>query len=134
METISSQWIFSSKRKIFGCGIDSERIDRFADVEKSGEWSFPFVFSRREYTELQLLSNPRAGFCASFCCKEAVHKAVGEYFNYTQCVLRYQPGRRIAPIEFGKEFIEAYTVSHGIAEIMPLPSVGEITVSVVLFQ
>ncbi len=134
METISSKWTFSSPGKIFGCGIDSERIDRFADIEMSGEWSFPFVFSRREYTELQLYSNPRTAFCASFCCKEAVHKVVGEYYNYTECVLRYQPGRRIAPIEFGKEFTQAYTVSHGIAEIVQQPSAGEITVSVVLFE
>ncbi len=134
METMSSRWTFSSSRKIFGCGIDSERVERFGTFRNSEDRPFPFVFAPGEHQRLLLLEDPPNGFCAAFCCKEAVHKAVGAFYDYTQCVLQYEPWRRIAPIQFADEFLETYAISGGIARIQSQSTAGEITVSVVLFE
>jgi len=37
------------------------------------------------------LSDPAAGLCAAFCVKEAMYKAIGLPYNFTDC--EYLPGR-----------------------------------------
>jgi phosphopantetheine--protein transferase-like protein len=68
---------------LLGCGIDSEKIHRFASAARESGRPFPFVFSKTELDHCRSLKNPAQGLCAAFCCKEALRKAISEPCNYT---------------------------------------------------
>jgi phosphopantetheinyl transferase (holo-ACP synthase) len=51
------------------------------------------VFSRKEVEYIRTLPDQALGFCSSFCCKEAVFKALGSPFSFTECELFYLPGQ-----------------------------------------
>ncbi len=51
----------------------------------------PFVFTRKERSRCRRLSDPAAGLCAAFCVKEALYKAIGRPYNFTDC--EFLPGR-----------------------------------------
>lgn len=53
------------------------------------------VFSRDETAYIQALDRPADGFCASFCCKEAVFKALSQPIDYLCCRLFYIPGEEL---------------------------------------
>ena len=53
------------------------------------------VFSRKEVEHIRTLPDKALGFCSSFCCKEAVFKALGVPFNFTECELFFIPGQQL---------------------------------------
>jgi hypothetical protein len=55
----------------------------------------PMVFSQKEARHIQSLPDRALGLCSAFCCKEAVFKALGSPFNFTECELFYIPGRAL---------------------------------------
>jgi phosphopantetheinyl transferase (holo-ACP synthase) len=55
----------------------------------------PMVFSRKEVVHIRTLPDKALGFCSSFCCKEAVFKALGVPFNFTECELFFIPGQQL---------------------------------------
>ncbi len=61
MATAFSTWTSEAPLRLAGCGIDAEQLDRF---QKSA-----------------------AGFCAAFCCKEALYKALSAPYTFTECEL-----------------------------------------------
>jgi phosphopantetheinyl transferase (holo-ACP synthase) len=70
---------------LLGCGIDSEKISRFSSAAHDDGHPFPFVFSQAEISHCRGLDNPAQGLCASFCCKEAMRKAIFFPYDYTDC-------------------------------------------------
>lgn len=86
MLTFSSE----SDNPLIGCGIDSEKIERFAKyIEKKNP--LPHVFSKREVAHIHTLEDKALGFCASFCCKEAFYKAVDQPFSFPDSEFFYLP-------------------------------------------
>lgn len=49
------------------------------------------VFSTNEINHTRTLTEQAVGLCAAFCCKEAVYKALGQPFDFTECELFYTP-------------------------------------------
>jgi phosphopantetheinyl transferase (holo-ACP synthase) len=74
--------------------VDAETIARFTRYTEQDN-PLPMVFSRKEVEHIQTLPDKALGFCSSFCCKEAVFKALGTPFNFTECELLYIPGRQL---------------------------------------
>jgi len=74
-----------------GVGIDAERIERFAKLA-AGAPRWRHVYSQAEADHLASLDRAQLRFCAAFCCKEAVLKALGERYPFTECECGFQPG------------------------------------------
>lgn len=82
---------FESNLKLIGCGVDGETRSRFSShVGKLDP--LPMVFSKKEIEHINKLPDPALGFCAAFCCKEAVFKAIAKPMNFLECELLYLPG------------------------------------------
>ena len=61
---------------LLGAGIDAERIERFEKLASGGRvWRH--VYSPRETGHLAAQPLAAHAFCAAFCAKEAVCKALG---------------------------------------------------------
>ncbi|NTU60647.1 MAG: 4'-phosphopantetheinyl transferase superfamily protein [Deltaproteobacteria bacterium] len=85
----SSTWTSETALRLIGCGVDAERPERF---EKLGAVRKPWrlVYSEREVAHAQGLADPAQGYCAAFCCKEAVVKALEESFPFPECEVFYR--------------------------------------------
>jgi len=115
METKSLTWSFNETLALLACGIDSERIGRFT-TWASGKDSAPgWIFSEAEQKHFAALAEPAHGCCASFCCKEALLKALGEPFDYAACELFYHPGDRVHEIRLDRELAARHGVGKSIA-------------------
>src|SRR5271157_262777 len=91
MATTSSTWTFSSCCRLVSCGIDAERVGRFRQWSKDGSAFLPCVFTEKDRSRCRRLPDPAAGLCAAFCVKEALYKAIGRPYNFTDC--EFLPGR-----------------------------------------
>jgi phosphopantetheinyl transferase (holo-ACP synthase) len=80
-----STWSFETSSRLLGVGVDSEKVHRFDNLQEDGEHPLPFVFSKKEVVHNRTLKRPSAGFCMCFCCKEAVLKAIGAPYNFSEC-------------------------------------------------
>lgn len=80
----SSTWSFESTRPLFSCGIDAERIDRFAGMADRTD-PMPLVFTPREIEHSRGDEHPAEVLCVCFCAKEAVLKALGTPYDLTDC-------------------------------------------------
>ncbi len=87
----SSTWTSESALPLIGCGVDAERPERF---EKLGATTKPWrlVYSEREVAHASGLPDPALAYCAAFCCKEAVVKALEESFPFPECEVFFTPG------------------------------------------
>ena len=112
-----STWSFKSTARLFGIGVDAEKVQRFSHLGKGGEPVLPFVFSKREVLHNQDLDRPEIGFCMCFCCKEAVLKALGAPYNFPECEIFPEPeqSRAFSPIEIriGEELKSHYRIARG---------------------
>lgn len=87
--TTSLTWTFNSRLSLASCGIDSEHVERFCKWEKAGKNFLPFVYTPKERAHCRGLEDPVAGLCAAFCVKEALFKALGRPYNFTDCEFLY---------------------------------------------
>ena len=90
METISSTWSSEQSCRLLGCGVDLETVDRFQDLSEASDseasdFPMPFVFTKGEITHARQQAEAARALCVCFSCKEAVRKAVGVPYNYTEC-------------------------------------------------
>ena len=84
---------FDLPRPLLGAGIDVEQVERFQRaVATPAGWDF--AFAPAELAHALSHPEPARALCASFCCKEALFKCLRQSFNYPDCVLSYQNGRR----------------------------------------
>jgi phosphopantetheine--protein transferase-like protein len=82
----SRTWTFEAPGPLLGCGIDSEKIARFEKVA-ADETPWPLIFTPAEVAHARSSADPARRFCASFAAKEAVFKALGAPYNFTDCEL-----------------------------------------------
>ena len=113
----SSRWICSSSLPIKWFGIDAERVVRFERIAGEAGHPMPFVFSAREIYFQRSLPSPALGLCVSFCCKEAVFKALGTPFNFCDCELLYEPGSVSTPIHFQEHLKREQGIAEGVAVV-----------------
>jgi len=129
-------WTFNAP-KVSGCGIDSERIDRFLKWTQGSKENPPdFVFSKEEITHCRNSKDPAFSLCASFCAKEAFYKATGgKSFDFKGCELFANPDEKWFELKISKKIIEENNFSGGrvLIERNPLDS-NEIIVILYLLQ
>ena len=97
---------------LLGCGVDAERVARFRKFADE-TCPMPMVFSEAEVAHNRTLANPEVGFCASFCCKEALCKALEHPFNFPECEFLY----RDAPAPHGVTLAPALRNELGILDV-----------------
>ena len=133
MATISLMLIFNTSAGLAGCGIDAENADRFARWKREGREPSPLIFSTREIGHCASLPDEPGGFCASFCCKEAVFKALGQPFNGPECELFWMPDTEQYSIGLSERLRADYRLSGGRAVVEMHPP-GEFVVQAYLFR
>ena len=91
----------------------------------------PFVFTKRELDHCSTLADPAAGLCRSFCCKEAVFKALGIPYRFTDCELLSGDGDNECDIGISPDLRRQFAIRRARALIRN--SDGEVVVAVYLF-
>lgn len=98
---------FESEHLLLGCGIDCEKIERFAKYIDHPR-PLRLAFTPKEVEHISTLEDQALGFCASFTCKEAFFKAAGKPFKFTDCELFFvadQPIQRpTIPLSLQRSF------------------------------
>jgi hypothetical protein len=130
----SSRWISSPPRRLRLCGVDAEKIERFSRLSRAKGHPMPFVFSAQEMYFCRSLPDPCVGLCASFCCKEAVFKALGRPYDMAQCRLLYRSGQALQPVHVGIALRDEFGLSEARALVRRgRTGSGELVVAVYLY-
>lgn len=135
--TILSTWSCDppgGRGEVLGCGVDAERIDRFQDCCGPDGDPWPLLFTEREVEHNQGLDDPALGFCASFCSKEAVLKAVGVPIDYQQCELLLYPNEEMQIMRLAPEFSDEHGIDGAMAQVMQPVGSGECVVAVCVYR
>ena len=132
--TILSTWSFEHTEPIFGCGVDAERTDRFRDCCAPDGEPWTALFTPREVTHNSTLDDPALGFCAGFCSKEALIKALGVPIDYRQCELLLSPPEEVHSLHLAPEFCDEHGVFRGVARVMHHAETRECVVAVCVFR
>jgi phosphopantetheinyl transferase (holo-ACP synthase) len=74
-----------------GVGVDAEPVWRFEKLASDERFRHR-ICSPREAEHLASQERPALAFCASFCCKEALCKALGEAYAFPECECFHRPG------------------------------------------
>jgi phosphopantetheinyl transferase (holo-ACP synthase) len=93
-----------------GAGVDAERIERFAKLA-AGAPRWRHVYTQREAEHLASLPRADLAFCAAFCCKEAVLKALGERYPLPECECRFPPGSFEPAIALSPALLEGFALT-----------------------
>jgi phosphopantetheinyl transferase (holo-ACP synthase) len=88
-----------------GIGLDAEQVARF-DKLAAGVTPWRFVYSEGEARHLAAQPHAARAFCAAFCCKEALCKALGEAYSFPQLECRYVAGARTPQLVVGPQLRE----------------------------
>jgi phosphopantetheinyl transferase (holo-ACP synthase) len=125
------RWENGGPGRLLACGVDAEQVSRFAKlVGDPRPW--PQIFSAREAAHAAGLGDPAAGLCASFCCKEALVKALESAFPYPECELLYQPGREEQELILSAGIRERHHITQARARLLA-PREGELAAVVSLY-
>lgn len=76
---------------LIGVGVDAERIGRFEKLAAGGT-AWRHVYSSREAEHLAAQPQSALAFCAAFCAKEALCKALGSAYPFRECECLHLPG------------------------------------------
>ena len=133
---ISLTWNYKISRKLIACGIDAEQVERFAPYAASDEHPMPFVFSGDEIKHFKELANPVKGFCAAFCCKEALYKAISQHYNFPDCELFLSGNNAWQILKLSNQLCEELKIDTAIARInfIPYSSYMECLATVYVFK
>lgn len=116
----SLTWTYSSSHPLLGCGVDAERIDRFSVLSANDDHPMPFVFSAREVAHHRRLETPARGFCASFCCKEALRKALPEAYHFPECELLADDYNDWQDVRLSPQLRNTFHIDHARARIVEI--------------
>ena len=132
----SLTWNYNTPSKLTGCGIDAERIERFDSFVSSVEYPMPFVFSGEEVKHFNQLPDPSKGFCAAFCSKEALFKAVSEHYNFSECELFLSGKHTWQTLKLGDALHKQFGIDFAKVrlEFFEFPSYKECLATVYLFE
>jgi phosphopantetheinyl transferase (holo-ACP synthase) len=75
-----------------GIGLDAEQVTRFEKLADGSRPPWRLVYSAREAAHLAAQPQAARAFCAAFCCKEALCKALGESYAFPEFECLYRPG------------------------------------------
>ena len=78
----------------------------------------PFVFTEREIDFARSLPFPEIGLCASFCCKEAMFKALSAPYNFTDCEFFGDVGNSRSRIELSPSMCAAHGIAGARADLI----------------
>ena len=117
--------------ELLGCGIDAERTERFTKLLQQ-ERPWPLVFTPREVVHACALPDPAEAFCAAFCCKEALFKALPRPFNFTDCELLFDPARPDQTPHLAPSLCREFAVSHASVHVLR-PAPGELAAVACVF-
>lgn len=110
-------WSFEPTLHLSGCGVDSERVDRFANLVGRDD-PFELVFSAREVSHIRTLSDPAEGFCIAFCCKEAMCKALERPFDFRDCELLSDRASSEQNLRLSQSLRDEFNITSASARIM----------------
>lgn len=82
---ISLTWSYNPSARLIGCGVDCEGVDRFRRLLAYEGHPLPFVFTTREIAHAHADTDPATVLCLCFTAKEALFKAAGTPYNFTDC-------------------------------------------------
>jgi phosphopantetheinyl transferase (holo-ACP synthase) len=133
MATQSSLSTFKTDADLIACGIDAELIERFAEWGVDAASPSPLIYSRREIEHSFTLTSPLTALCASFCCKEAVFKAIQHPYDFCQCELLWHPNQEQFDITLADTLLKQFKITQAIASVTISP-VRECVVIVYLLQ
>jgi phosphopantetheinyl transferase (holo-ACP synthase) len=91
----------------------------------------PFVFTRKEIDFAYTLAHPEASFCRSFCCKEAVYKALKKPYSFTDCELFSDGTHKESAVILSQRLRKEYGIQEARARIWRVKN--EYVVTVILF-
>ena len=103
---------FKTDTTLLRCGIDSEHIERFSKWDQDGNTPSPLIFSNKEIKHCSSLEKPYIGFCVSFCCKEAVFKALEGPYDFTECELLWIPGHDNFQCNLNDELLNKHQIKN----------------------
>ena len=126
MATTSLTWTFSSCCRLVSCGVDAERVGRFGRWAIAGAGFMPFVFTKKERSHCRGLDHPAAGLCAAFCVKEALYKALGRPYNFTDCEFLLGRGKAKSSFSVSRRLAREFRGILPVAKILR-PVSGHIT-------
>jgi len=75
-----------------GIGLDAEQVTRFDKLADGSRPPWRLVYSAREAAHLAAQPQAARAFCAAFCCKEALCKALGGSYAFPEFECLYRPG------------------------------------------
>lgn len=113
----SLTWHYNHHYKLASCGVDAERVDRFLSITRESDFPMPFVFSTKEIKHNQNLANPLRGFCASFCCKEALFKAISASYNFPECEFFLEEAKNSHRLIISEKLKNEICIAESIVEI-----------------
>src|SRR5512138_994962 len=113
------------------CGVDGEQVRRFAKlVGVRDPW--PQIFSAREAAHAAAAPDPAAALCASFCCKEALVKALEAAYPYRECELFLEGGQEEQDLVLSPGIRESHRVLRARARVFSARE-GELVAVVCLY-
>lgn len=114
-------WTCASPAPLLACGVDAERIERF-DHLAGEERPWPLVFSARECAQARTRTRPAESFCAAFCCKEALVKAIEQPFHLPGCEFLGDPQASDGVLELSEEIVRPFGIGAARVRLMrPTP-------------
>ena len=118
---------------VLGCGVDCEELARFAPMLAAEAHPMPLVFTRAEVDHARSLPSPARALCACFCAKEAVFKALGAPYNFTDCEL-FLSADDTAELRLSPSLAAEHGVGGATVEILDVEEAdGAVMAVVVLF-
>jgi phosphopantetheine--protein transferase-like protein len=119
---------------LLGCGVDCEEIARFAPMLAAEAHPMPLVFTRAEVDHSRTTPFPARALCASFCAKEAIFKAIGGPYDFTDCELFLSPDDT-AELRLSPSLAAEHGIGATEVEIFDVEETdGAVMVVVVLFR
>jgi phosphopantetheine--protein transferase-like protein len=113
-----STWTCEATGQLLGCGVDAEKIERFAHGVIGGHDPWPLVFTQREIEHCRSLDDPALGLCAAFCAKEALIKALGVPIDYRHCELLFQSEQEAPRIRLDPALKEEHRTRVAMARVL----------------
>jgi phosphopantetheine--protein transferase-like protein len=135
MATTSSTFNYKKSGRLIGAGLDIEQIHRFNSPLFSGLHPFPFLFSKKEYQFCDASKSRALVLCAAFCAKEALFKAIGKPYAFSDCQLFWDGKSKDCELQLSKNLKTEFGITEALVQIKKhIPQKDYLSVSVFLIS